>query len=966
MVVLRDGMERLTISEAGCPTRPSVDSSVFVELEEYTERRSIDGNEIAAIEVDDHLAQSFEPIGGNCDSAGVMFIDGKLTINGALRTTCNPAADAGCRESLRDLLLIADDLVFEQTYAGPTCDRTTRLRGKLFTSNTPRAESFEQTFRNFQVIESVSGNARLVSENGRVVIDCLGEVEFRTAGGAELLLPPATACPEAGALEVLLLDAMGGGSVSVPERARQLAQDGGGSSSLSETGGLLDFGFRAASGAVYQILQNPRGNPEIRSEDVRVTTVVGSLDGIDRCDSTSLGANDAQAVVATAPGQIFPIEGVRVSSIISNATTPCFNPNGAEGRGLVCIGAQCSADCRCPSGGCVTFSLGSGSALADPGLLDGRSIESLASFSGACSGFAGRSTYGFRADQPTLSPGLCGAAPLDGFTLGQGQSIVVAYPAPPTTEFFSGAAGFPIGRQGDNNRGCLAGRVLTGVSTRNELGPAVVTFGGGGSVAFDVNADDTIDRSVPSCEQLSIAECGAPPPTPTPTPDIPRRCPETSLDAPVQGTTVNAFDVVGGATCGDGGNAAPDRTYRFTAPTDGCYRFDTGDTSGLADPFDTILYVRRGGDDCDGAELACNDNTDATNTQSEVFVQLQTGQSVVIAVDGNAGESGAFRLGVERGAQTCAVTVTPTVPEDATATSTPEPTNTPSNSPTRTTTSPGIPTSTIMPTATRTFTEAPTDTATPTPSPTPSPSPTGPTFTPGTPTASPTMTPTAAASTVTSTTTRTPTRTRTATRTPTLGLSLVPQLVAVAPGGEVMMTASLGSPAPADTTVTLGIADPTVASLPAQSVVILAGKTAASFVVRGEADGVTVLTASGLGAAAASVYVTQPFEGTGTFTSRGVSIEVQEATEERSFSAQVLARGASVEVADSKGESTSFDVSLSGSPLSVEVPASEASETDISVLVASSAVGVNIEREPLSPAFDLPVLSPAVSASVAE
>ena len=81
-------------------------------------------------------------------------------------------------------------------------------------------------------------------------------------------------------------------------------------------------------------------------------------------------------------------------------------------------------------------------------------------------------------------------------------------------------------------------------------------------------------------------------------------------------------------TCGGAGFEVP---LQWTAPAAGWYSFDT---TGIYD--DTVLYVLDG--DCDGAELACNDNI--AGVRSAVAVELDAGQPVVAVIDAaNAGEA---------------------------------------------------------------------------------------------------------------------------------------------------------------------------------------------------------------------------------------------------------------------------------------------------------------------------------------
>lgn len=130
----------------------------------------------------------------------------------------------------------------------------------------------------------------------------------------------------------------------------------------------------------------------------------------------------------------------------------------------------------------------------------------------------------------------------------------------------------------------------------------------------------------------------APPPPPTPV------CPETDLGSPptvsVSGSTAGKANSVGGASCGGGGNNAPDATFLYTAPLAGNYQMTTAGSF-----FDTILYVRNG--TCSGTQLACNDDSNGT-LQSRVVVTLAAGQSVVVVVDGFGTASGSFDLAIAR------------------------------------------------------------------------------------------------------------------------------------------------------------------------------------------------------------------------------------------------------------------------------------------------------------------------------
>jgi hypothetical protein len=708
LTVVRSGTERITVDQPGCPFPPPSTVPVTIELEGYTETRGSGSVEESSIVVADVMTQRIVPGPDTCRrEAGEPLRNDTVAVEGTVRTTCNPASSGDCSASLRDVQLTGRNLTLRRTYAPPACDLTTAIDGRLFVANQDRDEDFAQTFTDYRVSESLIDGRRLLREDGRVTVDCLGEVRVETTqalamdAGADL-------CPDQGALRIFLASG-GGGAATAPAA-------GGGASSRTQQGGVIDSTFRAANGQVYQVLQNPSGFPEARTEDVRVTTVAASTDGISACSDRSLGAGEAQGVVAAEPGTLIPAGQVFLSDTLQLAAEPCFNPNGAAGDGLVCLGAGCGPDCRCPNQGCLTFTIAQGDPLGAPS-NGGRIVAALPPFGGDCGGAAGDSTYAFGASGPTLVPGLCGAVPSDGLTLAPGQTRIIAYATPASVPFFSGAAGFLIDRDGDNQRSCPAGTVISGFATANELGTALVTFDQR-SVSFDVNDDGVVERSLADCEQLSIAQCGLPPPTATATPSVPRPCPETtSFDPPVADSTRDAFNLVpGAASCGDGGIAAPDRSFVFRAPAGGCYRIDTLDTTGLAQPFDTLLYVRRG-DTCTGAEIACNDNAAPGTVQSEVLVELELAQSVVIVVDGNGGARGNFRLRVEPAGGACGRTPTasptPTHSSTAAPTSTSTPTDSPS--PTATTTATNTPSATATATPTATLSATATSTATPSP-----------------------------------------------------------------------------------------------------------------------------------------------------------------------------------------------------------------------------------------------------------
>jgi hypothetical protein len=112
-------------------------------------------------------------------------------------------------------------------------------------------------------------------------------------------------------------------------------------------------------------------------------------------------------------------------------------------------------------------------------------------------------------------------------------------------------------------------------------------------------------------------------------------CPDddlgSSLPQSIAGDTT-AGDNTSSSSCG--GDFSPDDLYEFTAPHAGLYTFDT-----IGSTLDTVLYMRNG---CGGAELDCNDDFSAGDTDSRLLAGLANGQTVLLGVDGNG--SGAYTL----------------------------------------------------------------------------------------------------------------------------------------------------------------------------------------------------------------------------------------------------------------------------------------------------------------------------------
>jgi hypothetical protein len=91
------------------------------------------------------------------------------------------------------------------------------------------------------------------------------------------------------------------------------------------------------------------------------------------------------------------------------------------------------------------------------------------------------------------------------------------------------------------------------------------------------------------------------------------------------------------------GSSSPDVSYAWTAPSTAMYTIDL--CSGPDQSFDSTLTVLDGS--CTGTRLACDDDGCGT-WLSRVHVSLQSGQLVIIVVDGY-GEAGKYTLRITPG-----------------------------------------------------------------------------------------------------------------------------------------------------------------------------------------------------------------------------------------------------------------------------------------------------------------------------
>jgi len=113
----------------------------------------------------------------------------------------------------------------------------------------------------------------------------------------------------------------------------------------------------------------------------------------------------------------------------------------------------------------------------------------------------------------------------------------------------------------------------------------------------------------------------------------------SALGTPVAtGTTVGASNDFVPSCVATGSGTAPDVTYLWTAPSTGCFVFNT---SGSA--YDTALALLS----CDdGTELECNDDVGFSDLTSSIEYTLTEGERVVVVVDGFGSAAGAYELNI--------------------------------------------------------------------------------------------------------------------------------------------------------------------------------------------------------------------------------------------------------------------------------------------------------------------------------
>ncbi len=256
-------------------------------------------------------------------------------------------------------------------------------------------------------------------------------------------------------------------------------------------GQFVQSEFRAADGTAYQLL---RAVPPLqrRAEMYRVTTLVGSPTGVGGCsDVGNIAGEQALAVSGVLAGlqELHSFSSVERTAILvpNNITAVSFNAVNAgaltlgTGEGAINV---CHVPGDCPDGGTTTPLVPlSAEGGGVPAACIARRVVT------ACEATAGRDVLAFGlpstgdppvCDNPaavTTNTLLCAPEPVDGFRLGPGQAIVIAYDSSLSgTGFSIGAAGFGIDEDSSNPTGCAAGGVVSAsVQIDSSSGPPLPT-----------------------------------------------------------------------------------------------------------------------------------------------------------------------------------------------------------------------------------------------------------------------------------------------------------------------------------------------------------------------------------------------------------------------------------------------------------------------------------------------------------
>ena len=189
----RSGILKLTVADPQlCATgQIPAGAAVTSEYNQFVaETVGASGQTITRVEL---LTDIFQPSGQGCS-----VINGTDTIDGALTVQHDPAAPAAA---------YAYHGFVVETFTAPTtgaCITEKKFNGALSVDDQVLGRNFSETVRNFVVIDQPLETQRVITEDGTLLVDCLGAAKFKTL--EPLHTVAGSPCPLSGVLEVTLPD----------------------------------------------------------------------------------------------------------------------------------------------------------------------------------------------------------------------------------------------------------------------------------------------------------------------------------------------------------------------------------------------------------------------------------------------------------------------------------------------------------------------------------------------------------------------------------------------------------------------------------------------------------------------------------------------------------------------------------------------------------------------------------------
>lgn len=248
--------------------------------------------------------------------------------------------------------------------------------------------------------------------------------------------------------------------------------------------------WRAQSGLVYQVLQHRAGaDGGAGVDELRVTSVVANRFGANLCGNPTPSPQDSTAeALASGPlAGLQPLDLSHKSSVVADASPPCFAAAAEDGLGAVCIGPDCAADCSCDAeSDCTRFSLAGGVALdtATPDVPAARFAGPLRVVQTHCDvnneitlAFGGDGDVTTRVDlcQPAPDGGIRLAGTPSSFAGGiAGTTVILVHAATPDEHLHVAAAAFGIDADGANAIGCRSPGGVVGAMHAAADGASVV------------------------------------------------------------------------------------------------------------------------------------------------------------------------------------------------------------------------------------------------------------------------------------------------------------------------------------------------------------------------------------------------------------------------------------------------------------------------------------------------------------